>query len=50
MARACGARKLALVHIQRNIRRKRFEEIRQFAGSVQEVDVLIPETGDRMVI
>jgi ribonuclease Z len=50
MARACGARKLALVHIQRNIRRKRFEEIRQFAGSVQEVDVLIPEPGDMVII
>jgi ribonuclease Z len=50
MAQACRARKLALVHIQRNIRRKRFEEIRQLARSVQEVEVLIPEPGDRVII
>jgi ribonuclease Z len=50
MARACKAKRLALVHIQRDIRRKRFEEIREFARSVQEVEVLIPETGDRVVI
>jgi ribonuclease BN (tRNA processing enzyme) len=50
MARACKARRLALVHIQRDIRRERFEEIRELARSVQEVQVLIPETGDRIVI
>jgi ribonuclease BN (tRNA processing enzyme) len=50
MARACGSPKLALVHIHRNIRRKRFEEIRQLARSVQEVEVLIPEPGDGVVI
>jgi hypothetical protein len=50
MARACRARSLALVHIQRDIRRERFEEIRELARSVQEVQVLIPETGDRIVI
>ena len=50
MARACRAKRLALVHIQRNIRRKRFEEIRELARSVQELEVLIPEPGDRIVI
>ena len=50
MARACRARSFALVHIQRDIRRERFEEIRELARSVQEVQVLIPETGDRIVI
>ena len=50
MARSCRARKLALVHIQRDIRRERFEEIRELARSVQEVEVLIPEPGDRLTI
>ena len=50
MARACGARKLALVHIHRNIRRKRFKEIRELARSVREVEVMIPEPGDKVVI
>ena len=50
MARSCRARRLALVHIQRDIRRERFEEIRELAKSVQEVEVLIPEPGDRIVI
>ena len=50
MARACRARSLALVHIHRIIRRKRFEEIRELAKSVQELEVIVPEPGDRIVI
>ena len=50
MARACKAKRLALVHIQRDVRRERFEEIRELARSVQELEVLIPEPGDRIVI
>ena len=50
MGQSCRARRLALVHIQRDIRKERFEEIRELAKSVQEVEVLIPETGDRIVI
>ena len=50
MALACRAKRLALVHIQRNVRRERFEEIRELAKSVQELEVLIPEPGDRLVI
>ena len=50
MAQSCRARRLALVHIQRDIRREKFEEIRELARSVQEVEVLIPEPGDMIVI
>lgn len=50
MARDCGAKRLALVHIQRDIRSERLEEIKELAGSVQEVEVLLPEPGDRMII
>jgi len=48
--RTCRAKRLALVHIKRDIRRERFEEISKLARSVQEVEVIIPETGDRIVI
>jgi hypothetical protein len=50
MARACRARRLALVHIQRDIRRERFAEIKELANSVQEVEVIVPEPGDRLII
>jgi ribonuclease BN (tRNA processing enzyme) len=50
MARACRARRLALVHIQRDIRRERFAEIKELANSVQEVEVIVPEPGDRFII
>jgi ribonuclease Z len=50
MARACKARRLALVHIQRDIRRERFEEIGELARSVQEFEVLIPRPGDKITI
>lgn len=50
MARVCRAKRLALVHIQRDIRRERFGEIRKLARSVQGVEVLIPEPGDKIVI
>jgi len=50
MAQSCGARRLALVHIQRDVRRERFDEIQELASSVQEFEVLIPEPGDRLRI
>jgi ribonuclease BN (tRNA processing enzyme) len=50
MARACRAKRLALVHIQRDIRREKFEEIRELARSVQDLEVIIPEPGDKIVI
>lgn len=50
MARACRAKRLALVHIQRNVRREKFEEIKELAKFVQECEVLVPEAGDRLNI
>jgi ribonuclease Z len=50
MARACRAKRLALVHIQRDIRREKFEEIKELIRSVQDVEVIIPEPGDKIVI
>ena len=50
MARACKAKRLALVHIQRDVRRESFAEIRELASSVKEFEVLIPEPGDRLRI
>jgi hypothetical protein len=50
MARACKARKLALVHIQRDVRRERFDEIKELVNSVEDFDILIPEPGDQVTI
>ncbi|MCG6916744.1 MAG: ribonuclease Z [Deltaproteobacteria bacterium] len=50
MARDCKAKRLALVHIQRDLRRERFKEIRELARSVQDVEVIIPKPGDRILI
>ena len=50
MARACKAKRLALVHIQRDVRREKFEEIKELAGSVKDVEVIVPEPGDRVTI
>jgi ribonuclease Z len=48
MARACRARRLALVHIQRDVRREGFDEIQELASTVKDLEVLIPEPGDRL--
>ena len=50
MARTCRAKRLALVHIQRRVRRERFDEIQELASSVQEFEVLIPGPGDQVTI
>ena len=50
MARACKAKRLALVHIQRDVRRERFAEIRELAESLEDLEVLIPEPGDEIKI
>ena len=50
MARACKAGRLALVHIQRDVRRERFDEIRELAEGVEDLEVLISEPGDRVTI
>ena len=49
-ARSCQVKRLALVHIQRGLRRERLTEIREMAESVKDVQVLIPEPGDRLTI
>jgi ribonuclease BN (tRNA processing enzyme) len=50
MARATRAKRLALVHIQRNVRREKFQEIKELAKFVQDLEVLIPEPGDVVTI
>jgi ribonuclease Z len=50
MARACGARRLALVHIQRDVRRDRFDEIKELVNSVKDFEILIPQPGDQVII
>ena len=50
MAQSCGARRLALVHIQRDVRRDRFHEIKELVNSVEDLEILIPELGDRVTI
>jgi len=50
MARASQARRLALVHIQRQVRREQIGEIRKLAGGAPGMGVIIPEPGDRITI
>ncbi|MCG6944558.1 MAG: ribonuclease Z [Deltaproteobacteria bacterium] len=50
MARSCRAKRLALVHIQRDVRRERFDEIKEMVNSVEGLEVLIPKPGDRLSI
>lgn len=50
MAIATRAKRLALVHIQRQVRRERFDEIKDLANSVKNLEVLIPEPGDRVTL
>jgi ribonuclease BN (tRNA processing enzyme) len=45
-ARKADAAALALVHIQRDERRKRLEEIRRVGRSVEGLRVIVPEMGD----
>ena len=50
MAVATRAKRLALVHIQRQVRRERFDEIKELANSVEDCEILIPEPGDQIKI
>jgi ribonuclease BN (tRNA processing enzyme) len=50
LARISGAKRLALVHIQRDVRRDRFNEIKELVNSVKDFEILIPESGDRLNI
>lgn len=44
-ARAAAVRRLALVHIQRDVRRTRWRDIQGIVGSCRDLEVLIPESG-----
>ncbi|UCG14580.1 MAG: ribonuclease Z [Deltaproteobacteria bacterium] len=50
MARVAQARTLALVHIQRQVRKERLQEIKSLASSVHDLEVLVPEVGDKLII
>jgi ribonuclease Z len=49
-ARRAKARSLALVHIERNERRQRREDILRVSGEVKDFKVLMPEPGDQVEI
>ena len=50
MARISRAKRLALVHIQRGVRRDRFDEIKELVNSVEDFEIFIPEPGDQVII
>lgn len=45
-AREAGARQLALIHVQRDVRRKRYEEIISFMEDAEDISVFLPEPDD----
>jgi ribonuclease Z len=49
-ARQAGARLLALVHMERNDRKQYGGQINEIAGSAAAPQVLLPESGDRLVV
>lgn len=49
-ARRAGARQLALVHIERDVRRHQCEKLRQRLSESQGLDILVPESGDSITI
>jgi len=50
LARKAKAHSLALVHIERDERRKRWEEILRVSGDIKDFRVLAPEPGDEVEI
>lgn len=50
MVRACKGVRLALVHIKRQVRKEKIQELRKKAASEKGCQVLIPEPGDRLTI
>ena len=50
MARTSKAKRLALVHIQRDVRRYGFDEIKELVNSVKDFEIFIPEPRDRLNI
>jgi len=49
-ARAAGAEFLAVVHVQREVRRDRFERARAMLDAAAEVDAFAPEPGDQLIL
>jgi ribonuclease BN (tRNA processing enzyme) len=47
-ARRAGVPRLALVHFQRDARRDGREELRQMIEAVEDVEIVVPELGDRI--
>ncbi len=45
-ARAAGVRRLALVHIQRDVRRKQWREILETTAACRDLNVFVPTSGD----
>ncbi|MEJ5365346.1 MAG: MBL fold metallo-hydrolase [Desulfosoma sp.] len=45
-AGAAGVRRLALVHIQRDVRRTQWRDIEQIVGACRDVEVVVPESGE----
>lgn len=50
MARKCGASRLALVHIQRKVRRQVMERIQEFEEMARSLSLIVPEPGDKITL
>ena len=50
MAKRCEASNLALVHIQRNVRRQVIDRMQQFTHMAGSLNVMVPEPGYRMTL
>lgn len=50
MARECGARHLALVHIKRERRPVVMAKLKTFQGSKDSLNIMVPEPGTKMVL
>ena len=50
MARRSGASHLALVHIQRKLRRQVIDRIQEFKESAPSLSLIVPEPGDRITL
>ena len=50
MAKRCEASNLALVHIQRNVRRQVIDRMQQFTHLAGSLNVIVPEPGYRMTL
>lgn len=49
-ARKANVACLALVHVQRDERRERYEEILRFIDSIDDLHILLPEPGDELLL